>query len=451
MPGNNSLLMLDIKLIREEPDVVKEYLRKRFENTEIIDEILDHDAKWRSALKEIEKLRHERNSKSVEIGKMIKRGDDVSSIKEKMKVINARIKELESNVEKYRARRDYLLMRLPNILTEDAPICDNEEESPVIRTWGTARVLKDTLEEFKKLSNGMEYQIIESRPASHVDILEKYDLADIERAGKIAGARFYYLKNHLVLLELALIRFAMDKLTKKGFTPVSPPLMIRRAAMEGVTDFSAFEEMIYKIENEDLYLIATAEHPLVAMHMNEILDEKELPKKYVGISPCFRKEAGAHGKDTKGIFRVHNFYKVEQVIFSPPEDSEKYMEELISNAEEILKDLELPYRVINICSGELGAVAAKKYDIEVWMQAQQKFREVVSCSNCLEYQSRRLKIRIRRKGEKVFAHTLNSTALATTRIMVAIMENFQEDCGIRIPKALIPYTGFDCIPTREKA
>jgi len=278
-----------------------------------------------------------------------------------------------------------------------------------------------------------------------VDLLEEYDLADIERAGKVAGARFYYLKNQLVLLELALIRFAMDRMVERGFTPVSPPLMIRRAAMEGVTDFAAFEEMIYKVENEDLYLIATAEHPLVAMHMNEILEDSELPKKYVGISPCFRKEAGAHGKDTKGIFRVHNFYKVEQVVISRPEESDKFMEELVGNAEDILQALELPYRVINICSGELGAVAAKKYDVEVWMPAQQKFREVVSCSNCLEYQSRRLRIRIRRKGEKVFAHTLNSTALATTRIMVAIMENFQEEDGIRIPKELVPYTGFDYI------
>ena len=219
--------------------------------------------------------------------------------------------------------------------------------------------------------------------------------------------------------------------------------------MEGVTDFSAFEEMIYKIENEDLYLIATAEHPLVAMHMDEILNPDDLPKRYVGVSPCFRKEAGAHGKDTKGIFRVHNFYKVEQVIFSEPDESPKFMEELISNAEEIMQRLELPYRVINICSGELGAVAAKKYDIEVWMPAQQKFREVVSCSNCLDYQSRRLKIRIRTKDGKVFAHTLNSTALATTRTMVAIIENHQEEDGIRIPNALVPYTGFDFIPFKK--
>ncbi len=437
--------MLDIRLIRENPEVVKEHLRKRFEDPGIVDEILEMDAKWRKTLKEIERLRHLRNEKSVEIGRMVKRGEDIAPVKEEMKRINEKIKELEVKVGEYRERRDYLLMRLPNILEEDTPVCEGEENSPVLRTWGRAKVLQGELEEFKKFSAGMEHEIIEKRPKSHVDLLSEYDLADIERAGKVAGARFYYLKNQLVLLELALIRFALDRMVEKGFTPVSPPLMIRRIAMEGVTDFEAFEEMIYKVENEDLYLIATAEHPLVAMHMNEILEEGELPKKYVGISPCFRKEAGAHGKDTKGIFRVHNFYKVEQVVISDPEESDKYMEELIGNAEEILKALELPYRVISICSGELGAVAAKKYDIEVWMPAQQKFREVVSCSNCLEYQSRRLRIRIRRKGEKVFAHTLNSTALATTRIMVAIMENFQEEDGIRIPRALVPYTGFDFI------
>jgi len=290
----------------------------------------------------------------------------------------------------------------------------------------------------------MEYELIAQKPMSHVDILEKYDFADTLRAGKVAGARFYYLKGKMVVLELALMRFALDHMIEKGYVPVSPPPMIHRRAMDGVTDFVTFEEMIYKIEGEDLYMIATSEHPLVAMYMDEIIED-ELPIKFVGISPCFRKEAGAHGKDTKGIFRVHNFYKVEQVVFSKPEDSPKLMEELISNAEEIMQKLELPYRVINICSGELGAVAAKKYDIEVWMPAQQKFREVVSCSNCLEYQARRLKIRYREKGELKFVHTLNSTALATTRTMVAIMENFQEEKGIKIPKALRPYTGFDYI------
>ncbi len=437
--------MINIKIIRTNPDTIREYLRKRFEDPGVVDEILKYDRMWRDSLKEREARRHERNKKSVEIGKMKKSGGDIGPLKERMKEINSRIKELEEKVQQYKERRDYLLMRLPNILMDDVPICEGEENSPVLRVWGRAKILDRILENFRRWAPNMDFEIVENRPESHVDILDKYDLADIERAGKVAGARFYYLKNKLVLLELALIRFALDIMVEKGYTPVSPPLMIRREAMEGVTDFSAFEEMIYKIDGEDLYMIATAEHPLVAMHMKEILEEKNLPMKYVGISPCFRKEAGAHGKDTKGIFRVHNFYKVEQVIFSKPEDSPSLMEELVANAEEIIQKLELPYRVINICSGELGAVAAKKYDIEVWMPAQQKFREVVSCSNCLEYQSRRLKIRYRHKGELKFVHTLNSTALATTRIMVAIIENFQEDKGIRIPRALVPYTGFEYI------
>ncbi len=437
--------MLDIKMLRKEANRVREMLQKRYESTDIVDEILKYDSLWRDALKEIEKLRHERNKKSVEIGKMKKQGMDIGEIKEEVRRINEKIKEFEGQVEEYKEKRDYLLMRLPNMLMDDTPLCEDEEDSPVLRAWGRAKVLEEEFENFKKFSAGMDYEFIEKRPTSHVDLLEMYDLADIERAGKVAGARFYYLKNQLVILELALIRFALDRMMERGFTPVSPPLMIRREAMEGVTDFSAFEEMIYKIEGEDLYMIATAEHPLVAMHMKEILEENELPRKYVGVSPCFRKEAGAHGKDTKGIFRVHNFYKVEQVVFSKPEDSPKFMEELVSNAEHILQELELPYRVINICSGELGTVAAKKYDIEVWMPAQQKFREVVSCSNCLEYQARRLMIRYRHKGELKFVHTLNSTALATTRIMVAIMENFQEEGGIKIPRALVPYTGFEYI------
>ncbi len=441
--------MLDIKLIRENPEFVKEHLRKRFEDPNIVDELLKYDSQWRRILKDIERLRHIRNEKSIEIGQKVKRGEDVTAIRGQVREINNRIKELESLAEQNLKKRDEILMRLPNLLLDDVPICEGEENCPVIRTWGVAKVLESSLNDFKKFAGDMDYSLIQSRPESHVDILEKYDLADIERAGKVAGARFYYLKNELVLLETALIRFALDKLIEKGYVPVEPPFMIRRAAMEGVTDFSAFEEMIYRIENEDLYLIATSEHPLVSMHMNEILEENELPKKYVGVSPCFRKEAGAHGKDTKGIFRVHHFYKVEQVIISAPEESENYMEELISNAEDIMRALELPYRVINICSGELGAVAAKKYDIEVWMPAQQRFREVVSCSNCLDYQARRLKIRIRRKGGKVYAHTLNSTALATTRTIVAIIENFQEDGYIKIPDALVPYTGFDKIKLKN--
>jgi seryl-tRNA synthetase len=270
------------------------------------------------------------------------------------------------------------------------------------------------------------------------------DLVDLDRAAKVSGARFYYMKNEAVLLELALERFAMDLLREKGFAIIEPPFMIKREPYEGVTSLADFEDTLYKIEGEDLYLIATSEHPMGAMFMNEILPAETLPLKYAGISPCFRKEAGAHGKDTKGIFRVHQFNKIEQFIFCKPEDSWKLHEELLANAEGIYQKLGIPYRIVNICTGDIGTVAAKKYDIEAWMPVQKMFREVVSCSNCTDYQSRRLNVRYREKtGEKSeFVHTLNSTAIATQRTIVAIIENYQQSDGsLKVPKALVPYMG----------
>ena len=236
----------------------------------------------------------------------------------------------------------------------------------------------------------------------------------------------------------------MDFLVKKGFTPIEPPFMLRRRAEEGVTSFEDFEEMLYKIEGEDLYLIPTSEHPIAAMHMDEVLNPKDLPLKYAGISPCFRKEAGSHGRDTKGIFRVHQFNKVEQFVFCKPDESWDWFERLIENAEEIFRKLKIPYRVVNICTGDIGMVAAKKYDLEAWLPGQGKYREMVSCSNCTEWQSRRLNIRyFLPTGEKKYVHTLNSTAVATGRTIIAIMENFQKkDGSIRIPKVLHKYTGF---------
>jgi len=300
----------------------------------------------------------------------------------------------------------------------------------------------------------VDYEVLPWKPKSHVDVLEELDIGDTKRAAKVAGSRFFYLKNELALLDLAIAQFALEELVKQGYIPVIPPYMLNRRAMEGVTDLSAFEEMLYKIEGEDLYLIATAEHSIGAMFMDEILEEKDLPIKFVGFSPCFRKEAGAHGKDTKGIFRVHQFHKVEQFIFAKPEESWELHEELIKNAEALFQKLGIPYRVVNICAGELGAVAAKKYDIEAWMPAQGKFRELVSASNCTDYQARRLNIRYRsRDGNFRFVHTLNSTALATTRTAVAIIENFQkEDGAIEIPKVLRKYMGGlkEIVPPEKK-
>ncbi|MEM3592402.1 MAG: serine--tRNA ligase, partial [Candidatus Micrarchaeia archaeon] len=254
----------------------------------------------------------------------------------------------------------------------------------------------------------------------------------------------YYLKNDLVLLDMALQRMVMELMVKKGFTPVYPPFMLKRKPYEGVTDLGTFEEALYKIEGEDLYLISTSEHPIAAMHMGEIIEEERLPLKYVGISACFRKEAGAHGKDTKGIFRVHQFNKIEQFVFCKPEDSWNIHEELIRNAEEIFQKIEVPYRIVNICTGEIGIVAAKKYDLEAWMPAQNTYREMISCSNCTSYQAIRLNIRYGKVGAegKEYVHTLNSTAIATPRAIVAIMENHQDrDGSIIIPKAVVPYFG----------
>jgi seryl-tRNA synthetase len=268
---------------------------------------------------------------------------------------------------------------------------------------------------------------------------------DIERAGKIAGARFFYLKNEGVLLDMALMSFALEEMVKKGYKPVEPPFLMRRKPYEGVVALSDFEDVLYKVEDEDLYLIATSEHPVAAMFMDEVLKAEDLPLKFVGISTNFRKEAGAHGKDTRGIFRTHQFNKIEQFIFCKPEDSWKIHEELIGNTEEIVRKLGLAYRVMNVCTGDIGTVAAKKYDVEAWMPAQNAYREIISCSNCTDYQARRLNIRYREKeGEapKGFVHTLNSTAIATGRTIVAILENYQqEDGSVAIPEVLRRYMG----------
>jgi seryl-tRNA synthetase len=252
--------------------------------------------------------------------------------------------------------------------------------------------------------------------------------------------KFSFLKDKIALLDFALQKYAIDKLVKKGYILVEPPFMVRRGPYEGVTDLADFENVMYKIEDDDLYLIATSEHAIGAMHMNETFDADKLPLKYVGISACFRREIGSHGLDTRGLFRVHQFNKIEQFIFCKPSDSWKFHEELLKNAEEIFKALELPYRVVNICTGDIGIVAAKKYDLEVWMPREEKYREVVSCSNCTGYQATRLNIRYKKGNEKEYLHTLNSTAIATSRAIRAIIENNQQKDGtVKVPKVLVPY------------
>jgi seryl-tRNA synthetase len=374
----------------------------------------------------LNELRHERRLITTEIAVLKKKGKEADKELSKAKAIDTKITTLEKHVNECEEKVHYYLMHLPNLLHESVPFGKDENDNVPIRTWGKA----------PKFS---------FKPKDHIDLALNLDIMDIERAGKIAGARFFYLKNEGVLLDMALMSFALEEMVKKGYRPVEPPFLMRREPYEGVVALSDFEDVLYKVEDEDLYLIATSEHPVAAMFMDEVLKAEDLPLKFVGISTNFRKEAGAHGKDTRGIFRTHQFNKVEQFIFCKPEDSWKIHEELIRNAEELVQKLGLPYRVVNVCTGDIGTVAAKKYDVEAWMPAQNSYREIISCSNCTDYQARRLNTKYREKeGEapRGFVHTLNSTALATGRTIVAILENYQqEDGSVVIPKVLRRYMG----------
>ncbi|PMB75065.1 MAG: serine--tRNA ligase [Candidatus Bathyarchaeota archaeon] len=418
--------MLDIKLIRENPEFVRNNLMKRGdpENIKMLDALIEFDAKWRQSLTRLNELRHERRLITTEIAALKKKGKDAAEEIAKGKTMDTEITMLEKHVSEYEEKVHHYLMRIPNLLHESVPFGKDENDNVPVRTWG----------EIPKFDFPIK---------DHIELGLNLDIMDIERAGKIAGARFFYLKNHGVLLDMALMNFALQEMVKRGYKPIEPPFLMRRKPYEGVVALSDFEDVLYKIEDEDLYLIATSEHPMAAMFMDEVLLADELPLKLVGVSTNFRKEAGAHGKDTRGIFRTHQFNKIEQFVFCKPENSWKIHEELIQNAEELVQKLGLPYRVVNCCTGDIGTVAAKKYDIEAWMPAQNAYREIISCSNCTDYQARRLNIRYREKeGEppKGFVHTLNSTAIATGRTIVAILENYQqEDGSVVVPEVLRKY------------
>ena len=420
--------MLDIKLIRENPELVKSNILKRGnpEHTKMLDKLIILDKKWRTNLTELNNLRHKRKLATNEIAEIKKMRKDAKEYIEKARKIETQIKKIENEVVSEKESINGYLLRIPNLLHESVPIGTDEKGNIQIKKWGD-------LPEF-------DFPV-----QNHIELGTKLKIIDIERAGKVAGSRFFYLKGAGVLLDLALTNFALEEISKKGYLPIEPPYLMRKEAYEGVTSLSDFKDVLYKIEKENLYLIATSEHPMAAMFMKEVLKEEELPLKFAGISTCFRKEAGSHGKDTRGIFRTHQFNKIEQFIFCTPEMSWRLHEELINNAETIVKKIGLPYRLVNVCTGDIGTVAAKKYDIEVWMPAQKAYREVVSCSNCTDYQSRRLDIRYREKEgapTKGFVHTLNSTAVATGRIIVAILENFQRyDGSVSVPEVLRKYMG----------
>jgi seryl-tRNA synthetase len=416
--------MLDPKLIKEKPEVIKDMLKARSVEFDL-EGLIDSDQKRREFITKTDELRKKKNQVALNISEKKKKGEDISSILAEMKSVSEELSKLEvdqNNIEKKYLK---LATSIPNLIHESVPIGKDDESNKEIKKWGN-------IPEF-------DFKI-----KDHIDISEDLDLVDLERAAKVAGARFYYLKNDLVRLNQALINFGLDFLREKGYSIVQPPYMINRESMEGAVIAEDFEEVIYKIDNQDLYMIGTSEHAMAAMHSKEIIEGKDIPKKYAGISPCFRKEAGAHGRDQKGIFRVHQFDKIEQFVFSKPEDSWKEHEKLLSIAEEFYQKLEIPYRVMLLSTGDTGNISAKTYDIEAWMAGQNAYREIVSCSNCLEYQARRLKIRFRDKTNEdtQYVHTLNSTLIATTRVLVAIMENFQtKDGHIRIPEVLQGYMG----------
>tara|TARA_Y100000310_G_scaffold255151_1_gene262420 strand:+ start:3633 stop:4931 length:1299 start_codon:yes stop_codon:yes gene_type:complete len=417
--------MLDIRFIRENPDVVKKDLKRRNAKEMLgwFNDLLKKDEEYRKLLQVNEKLRHRRNEVTGEINQLKKKGEDISEKIKEAKSIPEKLKKSDEKVEELKKKIDFYLMRLPNLLDSKVPIGKDEDDNVTVRKVGDKPKFNFDL-------------------LPHGELLERQGFANFEKAGKVSGNGFYYLMGDAALLELVLQNYAIEFLIKKGYTVVEPPLMLRRKPYEGVTDLGDFETMMYKIENEDLFLIATSEHSIGALMMGQTLKAENMPIKYAGISPCFRKELGSHSIDTKGLFRVHHFNKIEQFIFCKPEDSEKFHRELLANSEELFQKLKLPYRVINICSGDIGTVAAKKYDIEAWMPRENLYREVVSCSNCTSYQAVRLGIKYKEGEEKKYINTLNSTAIATGRTLRAILENYQQKDGtVKVPTVLQKYMG----------
>jgi len=420
--------MLDPKIIKENSQMIQDMLRARAVDFDL-DGLIDSDQKRRDFIIKTDELRKKKNQMALEISQKKKEREDASEIINEMKSVAEELSKLEAFQEEIEKKYTKLAFTIPNLIHDSVPIGEDDTSNKEVKKWGK-------IPEFDFKVN------------DHIDISENLDLVDLQRASKVAGARFYYLKNDLVRLNQSLIHYALDFLAEKNYSLIQPPYMINRQSMEGAIIADDFEEVIYKVEDEDLYMIGTSEHAMAAMHSNEIIEGKDLPLRYAGISPCFRKEAGAHGRDQKGIFRVHQFDKIEQFVFTRPEDSWEEHERMLAIAEEFYQKLEIPHRVMLLSSGDMGKVSAKTYDIEAWMAGQNAYREIVSCSNCLDYQARRLKIRFREKTNEdtKYIHTLNSTLIATSRVLVSIMENFQtKDGHIRIPKVLEKYMGCDII------
>ena len=426
--------MLDPKLLRTQSIEIKENLKRRQDDhlLQLVDDFVEVDAIWRSVDKRVNSFRKSRNEYSKKIPKAS--GDNKKELILSVQMLKKDLEAAEIKLKQTTDRRQWILDRIPNLLHDSVPYGVDESDNQIIRTWG--------------IPTEFDFEI-----KDHHELMIGLDFADIDRARKTSGARFYFLKNEAVLLELALLRYGIDILQQEGVTVFSTPTMVRKEMLYGTGFLPLGEEDIYKIEGEDLNLIGTSEVTLGGMHQGEVFTEDQLPIRYAGLSSCYRTEASATTKDDKGIFRVHEFKKVEMFTFTHPDKSWNEQDRMFGIAEKVFQGLELPYQVVNICTGDLGGIAARKFDIEVWMPGQQRFREVVSCSNCTDYQARRLKIRYREKeGSPIlgYVHTLNSTTITTTRPMIAILENYQQpDGSIKIPKVLQKYTGFNIIEPKS--
>ena len=412
--------MIDIKLLRENPKVVKQALKKREVDLDI-DKLLELDKRKREMIQEVESLRSQRNEISAQKGK--------PADLEKAKQIKQELKKKEKDLENIEKEFDSLFIMIPNILLDDVPIGKSEKDNKVIREWGKPKKFDFKIKD-------------------HLEIGKTLDLIDFERAVKISGARFGILKNQAVLLEFALIQFAFDTLLKKGFSLIVPPTLLKTEMMKGMgyLDTEEDREERYFLEKDGLYLTGTGEQMVGPMYQGETFESKDLPKRFVAFSSCFREEAGSYGKDTKGIFRVHQFDKVEMFSFTKPKDSPKEHLYLLDLQEKLMQELEIPHRVVHLCSTDICRASASTYDIESWIPSQDKFRETHSTSNCTSFQARRLKIKYREGDKTNFVHTLNGTAFAVGRTIIAILENYQQkDGSILVPKALEKYLGFKYI------
>jgi seryl-tRNA synthetase len=420
--------MLDVKFVREHVDIVKKFLEDR--NCSLpLDKFLEFEEQRRSLLRESEELRNKRNVVSEEIGKLRTRKQDASKLIEEMKLVSDRIKEMDEKIKILEENANEFLLNVPNIPHDSVPVGKDETENVEIRKWG-------------------EPGTFDFEPLNHWDIGTMLDIIDFERASKITGARFSLTKGAGAKLERSLMNFMLDLNTSKGYKEVLPPIIVNKDSMRGTGQLPKFANELFTICEPEFYLIPTAEVPVTNIHRNEILNEKDLPICYTAYTPCFRREAGSYGKDVRGLIRQHQFNKVELVKFVKPEDSLDELESLTGAAEDILQKLELPYRVVALCTGDLGFSASKTYDLEVWLPGQQRYREISSCSNFADFQARRANIRFRREGKKgtEFVHTLNGSGLAIGRTLVAILENYQQkDGSVVVPGALRSYMDMEVI------